>query len=243
MRDLLLPVDPVGQRGQARWRDAPLVPGLGARPLAGVLADVLIWRSRTATADGNASKFRGVPAFPFGIAVPSADLHALVSGDLDDARLDMHLRACLALNWRGVNPRWTAERPEIPVTTLALLHPFAAGLQPGSSRDQADEEKVPALSPEWALRLASGQPHQVRRVHDEAAARLRQAGGWSAVPAPPARATPDGTRIAAALVPRCLSPQAVLRMIAFDPAAEDNVLRRPAELKELDANPEQPEEL
>lgn len=241
MRHLLLPIDPAGQGGQPRWRDAPLVPGFGARPLADVLAGVLIWRSRTAIADRNVGNFRGVPAFPSGAGVPAADLHALASGELDDARLGMYLRACLALNWRGVNPGWTARRPAVPVTTLALLHPFAAGLRPGNTRDQADDETVPALSPDWGLRLASGQPQQVRRVHDEAAARLRQAGGWTTVPAPPVQATPDGTRIAAALVPRCLSPRAVLRMIAFDPAAEDNITR-PAEQEEQDPDPEQPEE-
>jgi CRISPR-associated protein Csx17 len=243
MRHLLLPIDPAGQGGQPRWRDAPLVPGFGARPLADVLADVLIWRSRTAATDHNASNFRGVSAFPFGAGVPAADLHALASGKLDDARLDMYLRACLALNWRGVNPGWTAARPDVPVTTLALLHPFARGLRLGNPREKADGEKVPALSPEWAPRLASGQPHQMRRVHNEAAARLRQACGWTTVPAPPVQTTPDGTRIAVALVSRCLSPWAVLRMIAFDPAAEDNTTRRPAEQEEQDANPEQPEEL
>jgi CRISPR-associated protein Csx17 len=243
MRHLLLPVDPAGQGGQPRWRDAPLVPGFGARPLASILADVLVWRSRTATADRNAGKFRGVPSFPFGAGVPAADLHAFARGELDDARLDMYLRACLALNWRGFNPGWAAERPDVPVTTLALLHLFAAGLRPDSPRDEADDETVPALSPEWAPRLASGQPHQVRRVHDEAAARLRQAGGWTTVPAPPFQATSDGIRIAAALVPRCLSPRAVLRMIAFDPADDDSITRRLAEQEKQDANPEQPEEL
>jgi hypothetical protein len=40
------------------------------------------------------------------------------------------------------------------------------------------------------------------------------------VPASPDQATPDGTRIAAALVPRCLSPRAVFRMVAFNPMAD-----------------------
>ena len=243
MRHLLLPLDPAGQGSQPRWRDAPLVPGFGTRPLAAVLADVLIWRARNAVADRNASSFRGVTAFPIGAGVPAADLHALASGELDDAKLGMYLRACLALNWRSVNPGWTAEKPPVPVTTLALLHPFAVGLRPDSHRDQADNETVPALRPDWATRLNSGQPHQVRQVHDEAAALLRQADGWTAVPAPPVQAMPNGTRIAAALVPRCLSPQAVLRMIAFDPAAEDNTTRRPAQQDQQDANPQQSEEL
>lgn len=242
MRHLLLPIDPGGQGGQPRWRHAPLVPGFGARPLAAVLADVLAWRSRTAVTDRNANGFRGVTAFPFGARVPAADLHSFASGAVDDALLDLYLRACLALNWRDADPGWAAQRPEIPVTTLALLHPFAAGFRLRGPRDEADDEKVPALSPDWATRLASGQPAQVRRVHDEAAASLRRASGWTATPGPPVRATADGARIAAALVARCLNPRAVLRMIAFDPAAEDDTTRRPAGQEEQGASPEQPQE-
>jgi len=206
MRQILLPVDPGG------WRDAPLVPGFGARPLASVLADVLIWRSRTAAAEHNAARFRGVPTFPSGIPVPAADLHALAGDRLDDKALELFLRACLALNWHKVRHQWDHERPEVPVATLGLLHPLAVGLRPGSAHGEPADEPVPALSPEWAARLAAG---QVTRVHQEAAARLRQA-GWAAVAAPPAQAVVNGTRIAAALVPRCLHPEAVLRMIALD---------------------------
>ncbi len=210
MRQILLPVDPGNS-----WRDAPIVPGFGARPLVSVLADVLIWRSRTAAAEHNADKFRGVPTFPSGIPVPAADLHALAHGELDGADLDVLLRACLALNWRGARHEWVAETPDVPVSTLGLLHPLAIGLRPGNARDEPDDEPVPALSPDWATRLAAG---QVTQVHDEAAARLRQA-CWTAVPAPPERPSAqgdgEGVRIAAALVPRCLAPKAVLRMIAY----------------------------
>ncbi|MGH3246598.1 MAG: type I-G CRISPR-associated protein Cas8g1/Csx17 [Trebonia sp.] len=211
MRQILLPVDPA-----AGWRDSPLVPGFGSRPLVDVLADVLTWRCRTASAEHNAARFRGVPTFPSGIGVSAADLHALANGHLDDTRLEFFLRACLALNWRNVKPGWRAVRPEVPVTTLALLHPLAVGLRPSNGRGEPDDEPIPALRPEWSTLLASGQPAQVRRVHDEAAALLARAVGWMAVPAPPIHATSDGTGIAAALVPRCLAPKAVLRMIAFD---------------------------
>ena len=225
MRQLLLPVDPAGTGGvgsQPRWRDAPLVPGFGARPLTEVLADVLIWRSRTAAADHNATNFRGVPTFPFGIGVPAADLHALAADQLDSAKLDLYLRASLALSWRNARWNWTAAQPDVPVTTLALLHPLAAGFSQGNPRDVPDSERVPALAPEWAIRLASGQPSQVQTVHRDAAARLRQASGWTLVHEPPNNAIPAraGIRIAAALVPRCLNPRAVLRMIAFDPEAD-----------------------
>ncbi|MBO0802478.1 MAG: type I-U CRISPR-associated protein Csx17 [Nocardiopsaceae bacterium] len=209
MRQILLPAD------QTKWRDAPLVPGFGARPLHDVLADVLVWRSRTAPAEKNAGRFRGVPTFRSGIQVPAADLHAFAGDALDPVQLDLLLRACLALDWRGVNPGWKAEKPDVPVTPLALLHPLAAGLRPGNPRDDADDEPIPALSPDWPIRLTAGRS-QVKTVHDEARARLLQA-GWSAAPAPPKETIPDGTRIAAALVPRCLSSKAVLHMIASKP--------------------------
>lgn len=221
MRQILLPVDPAEPGNSPRWRDAPLVPGFGARRLASVLADVLIWRSRTAASEHNAAKFRGVPTFPSGIPVPAADLHALACGQLDDSMLDLLLRACLALAWRNVRHDWPASTPDVPVATLGLLHPLAAGLRPGNRRDEPDDEQIPALSPEWATRLAAG---QVRQVHDEATARLRQA-GWTVVPAPPERAMPGGTCIAAALVPRCqhATRQAVLRTLAFgtNPPSEE----------------------
>jgi CRISPR-associated protein Csx17 len=213
MRQILLPVDPGG------WRDAPLVPGFGARLLSDVLADVLIWRSRTAAADHDAAKFRGVPTFRTGIPVPAADLHAFASDGLDPKRLDLLLRACLALSWRNVRQDWAPAGPGIPDTTLGLLQPLAAGLNPGEPRDEEGDEPVPALSPDWAARLAAG---QVRRVHDEAAARLSQV-GWTAVPAPLTRHPGDGVRVAAALVPRCLRPKDVLSTIAFrtKPLAEE----------------------
>jgi CRISPR-associated protein Csx17 len=222
MRQILLPVDPAGAAGQSRWRDAPLVPGLGARPLADVLADVLVWRSRTAAADHDAKNFRGAPTFRSGIPVPAADLHALAVGQLNEDTLDLYLRACLALDWRNVRPEWRAAKPDVPVTTLALLHPLAAGLTPRNSPETPDDEPVPALAPEWAARLASGQPSQVQAVHREAAARLRKAEGWTTVPEPPEYAIPvrAGIRIAAASVPRCLNPREPLRLIAFDPDAD-----------------------
>jgi CRISPR-associated protein Csx17 len=173
---------------------------------------VLIWRSRTAVAEPDAARFRGVPAFRSGIPVPAADLHALAAGRLDDKALDLLLRACLALNWNKARHQWDRKQPDVPVATLGLLHPLAAGLRQGKGRGEPADEPVTALSPEWAACLAAG---QVTKVHRAAAARLRQA-GWTAVSALPAHAGADGARIAAALVPRCLHPEAVLRLIAFE---------------------------
>jgi CRISPR-associated protein Csx17 len=212
LRQILLPIDPPvpGDRSQAngRWRDAPLVPGLGSLGLSRVLAGVLIWRCRTAVAERGEEKFRGVTTFRLGIPVPAADLHALASGELDERSLDLLLRACLALNWRNVRHEWPHVRPDIPVPALGLLHPLADGIAQGG-RD-SDEPEL-ALNPDWAARLVAG---QVRAVHGEASARLRQA-GWAAVPAPPDGRTGRGVGIAAALVPRCLRPRSVLSAIAI----------------------------
>jgi CRISPR-associated protein Csx17 len=219
LREVLLPVDPAvpGGRSQpnGRWRDSPLVPGFGSRGLAETLARVLAWRSRTAAAERGQEGFRGVTTFRAGIPVPAADLHAFAAGDLDEDMLGVFLRACLALNWRNVRPDWAQAAPAIPVATLGLLHPLAAGIAPDDGFGREPEpgnggEPRLALSPDWAGRLAAG---QVRAVHGEAAARLRRA-GWAAAPAPPAGAADDGVRIAAALVPRCLHPRSVLPVIA-----------------------------
>lgn len=227
MRQILLPIDPAGPAGAAgppRWRDSPLVPGYGLRPLRQVLTDVLIWRSRTAEdeevgqppRDGSAqdrtdaesiSRYLGVTTFRVGVPVPAQDLHAFARGWLDDEELDMWLRVCLALDWRGARARW-AQRPDPapPVPTLGLLQPLAAGLKPGGGGPDA---AAVALEPDWASRLAAG---QVGAVHGEAAIRLRQA-GWEAVPFPQGiSGEPEaaGTSIAAALVPRCRSPRLMM---------------------------------
>ena len=52
------------ERAMAR---RPARPRLRARPLPQVLADVLIWRCRTAAAERDEEKFRGVPTFRLGI--------------------------------------------------------------------------------------------------------------------------------------------------------------------------------
>lgn len=216
MRQLLLPVDPDG-----RWRDAPVVPGFGLRPLRAVLADVLVWRTRTALDERNEHDYRGAPTFRNGVPVPAADLHELAApGRLDDDRLDLFLRACLALRWDGVRWEWPEPgRPVPPVATLGLLHPFAAGIRP------AGTAAVPvALQPDWPLRLSAG---QVVGVHAEAALRLRQA-GWTAVPAPEP-ASVDGPAIAAALVPRCRDPWRILRRFLARRRSEETSEQRKEE--------------
>lgn len=223
MRQILLAVDPPGAGEQARaagrWRDTPLVAGLGVRPLHQVLADVLAWRCRTAADEPDQEQLRGVVSFRRGILVPAGDLHALALGRLDEATLAFWLRACLALDWRGVRRDSLAsdQPPTVLVSTLALLHPFAAGME------SADGEGAKlGLRPDWANRLTAG---QVRAVHDEAVTRLRQV-GWRAVPylsrvdatsTPP---RPGGPSLAAALVPQPSGWKKVLGMVADRSRAE-----------------------
>jgi CRISPR-associated protein Csx17 len=225
MRQILLAIDPPAPGGQGRlagrWRDAPLVAGLGIRPVHQVLADVLVWRCRTAADEPGNEQFHGVATFRRGVPVPVGDLYALALGQLDEEMLTFWLRACLALDWRGARQDCPADsQPRVMVSTLALLHPFAAGMGNAGGVDG-----MLGLRADWANRLAVG---QVRAVHDEAAARLRQA-GWRAVPAtPPAGGTSpavrtEGARLAAALVPRSSGHLKALRMVAVRarPAAQD----------------------
>jgi CRISPR-associated protein Csx17 len=188
LRQLLLPIDP--HPPNDAWRDSSVVPGFGIRPLPDVLADVLVWRSRTAADEPGASAFRGVTTFQNGIPIPAADLHWFATSDKPDWPLIEHfLRACLALNWRGVSHEWHDNEPAVPVATLGLLLPLARGLA------MNDKQKI-AMSADWAAGLRAG---HVKDVHMEARIRMRQA-GRDAVRF--ASDSVPGVRIAAALVPR-----------------------------------------
>jgi CRISPR-associated protein Csx17 len=199
MRQILLPVDPAG-----RWRDTPLVAGFGIRPLRDMLADVLVWRCRTAADEEDATVYRGAPTFRNGIRVPAGDLHAFaMPGRLSDSEFDRWLKACLALRWDGVQCEWTETGPPL-VPVLGLLHPLADGLAPPEARKERGVPRL-ALGPDWPVRLMAG---QVGAVHGEVVRRLRQA-GWQAAPALEGNGL-DGSAVAAALVPRCREPRRVL---------------------------------
>ncbi|MEV6928450.1 type I-U CRISPR-associated protein Csx17 [Dactylosporangium sp. NPDC051485] len=224
MRHLLLPVDP-----DRRWRDTALVTGFGLRPLRSVLAEVLIWRSRTAADERGAADLRGIPTFRTGIRVPDADLHAFVQpGQLDDDRLDLWLRASLALDWDRVDYTWTDPgSPPIPVPILGLLQPFAEGL--AQSREDRSAGPRLGLQPDWPARLVAG---QIDTVHADAVRRLKQC-GWQAVPALPGLRQ-HGPSIAAALLPRCRQPRRTLsrhlaRPIQTEPSTGSRRSHEPAQ--------------
>lgn len=219
LRQILLPISPnIGGGDRTKdWRDTPVVPGYGLRPLPEVLANVLVWRSRTAAdetdqrSSGIGASFRGVPTFRAGLGVPAADLHALARGTLDLAALELWLNAFLALNWRGITSwTWRHREPLIPEPTLGLLSPLALGLRP---KNASDDGPAQALDPDWASRLIAG---QIQAVHHEAVIRLRQV-GWKAVPRPATpRSARNGVNIAAALLPGCADSTRVLAMLASE---------------------------
>ena len=110
--------------------------------------------------------------------MPAEDLHAFALGLLDEAELDVWLRACLALDWRGLSPGWAGQPdPVTPIPTLALLHALARGLTPANGH--ADSPRL-ALEPDWAIRLAAG---QVASVHVDAAAGCGRRAGLPRHPA------------------------------------------------------------
>ena len=262
MRQLLLPIDPGDPADRAhrdgRWRDAPVIPGLGIKPLRHVLADVLAWRSRTGAdevgTEEPGARFHGVPTFQRGIPVPASDLHALAidprgtaDAPLDEDELETWLRACLALDWwRPGECRWAASESAVLMPTLALLHPLAAGL--GTGRDT--QAPLLALGPDWAVRLTAG---QVRTVHVDAVRRLRQAGWEAPDPVPVIRGNGhssadvlgSGTAIAAALVPRCVNPQQLFERFAIKINKEqaDRDDEASAHVQEVINNPELTKEL
>ena len=192
LRQILLPIDPPvpGDRSQpnGRWRDAPLVPGLGSEAVAagaGRRADLAVPHRDSPNATRRSSAVSHVP--PRASRCPQPTCTCSPGASSTRRPSDLFLRACLALNWRTCATNGQRARPDIPVATLGLLHPLARGCSQAGLEEAppGGEEPELALNPDWAARLAAG---QVRAVHGEAAARLRQA-GWDAVPAPPTGST------------------------------------------------------
>jgi len=207
MRQLLLPVEPA--RPHQRWRPAAIVTGFGIRPLTHVLADVITWLARSAMVEESAGKrsVRGVLGFRRGILTPAADLHLFAQDLLRQDELTLWLKACLALDWRGVTHRWSYPGlPAQPLPLLGILHAFAAGLSPS---DAGATEPALALDPAWPALLVAGHGP---RVHADAVGRLRRLGWVAADPWPGIHH--DDIALAAALVPRCATSRDVLKAIA-----------------------------
>lgn len=198
------------------WTD-PVVNGLGLRPLVEVLADLAVWCARRPS-DGTAHdhpSVLGVQLVTGRVRVPWPDLHAWVSGYLDDAVVERYLLAFLALDWSDTEqPVLKSALPTVPYPLLALLAPFSTGLH------RADTAApVLGLNPTWPLRLRAG---QLRHVGAEAVSRLARE-GWDAT-APLTQDSPAaGARLVSALLVPTLAESA-LRTVATPPRRLDEPL-------------------
>lgn len=216
VRDLVVGVLPRNSRDS--WGEAE-VTGLGVRPLADVLADLVRWRAQQ---EGGGDVGRGfVPFASSGVAVPWSDLHAWVTGSVDDREVSRSFLACLALDWGG---RSLTLGPDagvvgLPNLELALLQAFASGRLDSGAGDHAKSGPLRyGLSRDWPTRLLADAtaPGRPSPVINEAAALLRRL-GWSV--GTPARGDADRARIVAALVAR--STTQPLRRIGASPPRFD----------------------
>ncbi|MGQ0802343.1 MAG: type I-G CRISPR-associated protein Cas8g1/Csx17 [Actinomycetota bacterium] len=168
------------QLGRARrleWAEADSrVPGIGTRPLAYVLGEVLWARgvdafslgSPTREGDGEEGQ-RGVDiAFRYSCPVPMEDTVAYLERRVDDARLEELLGACLLLDWHEQPDvsSWNADSPGFDWSAppaWQLLVPFFQSAGAGAG---------PPLRPgaSWVPLLLAG---RVVEVLDDAVLRLR----------------------------------------------------------------------
>lgn len=160
MRDCLL-----GSAPGSRHEDAPVAPGLGSRPLASVLADLVVWRVQHPVEDSRVA--RGVLLFAgHGYRTPWFDTHAWAAGLLDEALLERYFLAFLALDWsrqERVRPRLSAPIVKSFNPDLAVLQGFVSGevFLPGVPVDAPGGRL--GMSPDWPLRLRAGQGDRVCR--------------------------------------------------------------------------------
>lgn len=237
MRELLLPIDPHEQKGRPpRWRDSPLVPGLGRRPLQAVLADVLTYLVFASQAvpdeTTRTAKLVGTVGPPSAVSVPAADLHSWVCGSIDDEALEQWFRALLALDWRSKGAPISLGHSKLGEIdpTLAVLAPFRMGISPLGETNGTRY----GITSEWVAQLSAG---HVERAHEGARARLRQI-GYDSVSRPMARAAPpraSGMLLAAALLPNSSAMAAlsrVSRRLAVPPEMADSESSQSPHLEE-----------
>ncbi len=216
LRFLLRPMARSAGRGGRRlaFTAAPApVLGLGRRPLAAVLADALVLRTRQAEeraarlAEREEQEVGVVVGFDRGDPVPAGAVAALLDGRLDEDLLARLLAGMLLLTWPGGE----ADEPlgdagEFAMAHLAdpayaLLAPFFQRRAiPGWGRDPFR----PRIQATWPAQLRAGRVEEVLR---EAHRRLRIAGLQPALRVPSRddeatglRPAVPGARLAAALL-------------------------------------------
>ena len=143
-----------------------MVPGLGARPIVDVLADLMVWLAQHPGEDTHLA--RGwLPFLSHRYLVPWTDIHAWVGGLLDDDLVTHHLLAFLAVDW--------SRRKDVDTGTsdgeCLFLDPTLAILQALASRSvrvrgtASDATGVAVgLEPSWPLQLRADRVADVHRA-------------------------------------------------------------------------------
>ena len=191
LRALLLDVE---------WTGRPAkVDGFGRRPLTDVLADCLVVLLATKKPKRTAGEHSGCFGPASAIWAGQAAVGAFANGELDDARIERLLGACLMLNWQS--NQWrpsTASPTELPSRTW----PAFALIKPCLHHRPLDHDgRSMRADASWIRLLAAGRPE---RTLEHALREVRLAGYQLAVHTPHALAAGvDNLRLAAA----CLIPQ------------------------------------
>lgn len=201
LRTLLTPVELEGG-SRPRWTAHPAwVSGFRRRPLADVLAEALVCRTRQAAEAASGGDGAGVRvAYRLRVPAPVEAVDSFVRGDLDEGRLERLLGGLLLLEWYGKKDvaHWLDGGTTVvmPEPAWALLAPFFHGREVAVNPGRPIE-LLAHLS--WAPQLAS---ERLAPVVESALLRLRMARlapGVVDVEALSANA-PPASRIGAALL-------------------------------------------
>ena len=143
-----------------------MVPGLGARPIVDVLADLVVWLAQH-PGEGTRLARGWLPFLSHRYLVPWTDIHAWVGGLLDDDLVTHHLLAFLAVDWSGRNyaDNVTSDGECLFVDpTLAILQALASGFvrMRGTASDAT--EVVVGLESSWPLQLRADRVADVHRA-------------------------------------------------------------------------------
>ena len=152
------PKDPIGPE--------VMVPGLGARPIVDVLADLMVWLAQHPGEDTHLA--RGwLPFLSHRYLVPWADIHAWVGGLLDDDLVTHHLLAFLAVDWSGGEYMDTVTSDGECLfldPTLAILQALASrSVRVRGTASDATGAAV-GLEPSWPLQLRADRVADVHRA-------------------------------------------------------------------------------
>lgn len=231
-REYVLPLR--SDRGRPQWSVGPVIEGFPARPLADICADILVRHLLDATPSADTDSQPMTVGFRSpGSAVPVAagDLHAYARGVLDAEKIQEWVEALIAFDWRHLERAESVldhpGLPLIPDPHLSMLLPFCTGVEycrnPVAGTAVYQGPRI-GLTTEIAVRLARGHASNAVTI---AKSRLRQLGyGSTSNTLLPHRTAQESRRLAAAILPRCASPQGdavVTYRLSPEPTAREDL--------------------